>query len=100
MKDKQTEKRYRILSALIHFIEDYYNTYKTPVSMRILSVKFARPLKLIGDDFRGTIRSLRLDGSIQAVLRRSGRTDFFPEGIDLDMEGVLPSDAVKRSASS
>ena len=100
MTDKITERRYQILKGLIHFIEDYYKAHSIPVPMRVLSLRFARPLIAIGDDFRETVRNLRLDGSVQAVLRRSGRLDFYPAGVDLNEEGTLPADAVKRPVSS
>jgi len=80
---KQYIRKGKCMRYLVKEIETYYRGFSRGLPFEVVNRKFNRSFLGLGG-IRDAIEQLEMDGSLQFILRVSGRYELFPAGINLE----------------
>jgi len=87
LQPKQYVKKGELVRRVLKEVWDYYHAFNHGMAFEIVNQKFNRLFKKLGG-LRDAVEQLEMDGSVQLVMRKSGRYELFPADIKLESRNV------------
>lgn len=79
MSTEQIARKGIVVGRLLESVREYFGLFGKPIPMQALSAKYCRALSNLGG-FPEVIEELRMDGTLDVVLRTSGGKVVYPGG--------------------